>query len=131
MNENTINNLIKELKDMKEDLQRKDKRIADILELLEKQRKNEPIGEDKWDIENDTDELLHKVLNAVKSKISRPSYQTWFTNITMTLDEEILTIISENEFQCDWLENRYRTLIEEIVEEITGQKLIIKFKSSN
>lgn len=71
--------------------------------------------------------LWEKTLEAISQKISKPSYDTWFKNTTAVVEDDVLTIMTENEFAKDWLEERYKTLIFFTIKEITGQTFEIEF----
>ncbi|MFC4402325.1 chromosomal replication initiator protein DnaA [Gracilibacillus xinjiangensis] len=81
------------------------------------------------------EDLWQKTLDNIKDKVSKPSYDTWLKN---TLIEQIqgdtVIISAPNEFTRDWLESKYTNIISEVLYEITGAKLAVKFiipESSN
>ncbi len=72
--------------------------------------------------------LWQKTLQVIETKLSKPSFETWLKSThSSTLVENILTVTAPNEFTRDWLESRYTTLIQDILYEITGEELKIKF----
>ncbi|MFD2209444.1 chromosomal replication initiator protein DnaA [Virgibacillus halophilus] len=74
------------------------------------------------------DELWAIALEKIQEKVSKPSFDTWLKNTqAATLEGKTLVISAPNEFARDWLEEQYTQLIADIVEEITGSKLTIKF----
>lgn len=74
------------------------------------------------------EELWNAVLNNVQTKISKPSFDTWLKSTkAVALEGNTLTIAVPSEFAKDWLENQYTGLISDVIEEITGSKLQIKF----
>lgn len=48
-------------------------------------------------------ELWSKVLNKISTQISRPSFDTWFKETTMEVENEIITVYGANEFARDCL----------------------------
>jgi len=74
------------------------------------------------------DILWANALNIIETRISKPSFETWlqYTKIK-SLDKNILTINSPNEFARDWLESRYLAIIQDALYEIIGEKLDIRF----
>ena len=74
------------------------------------------------------EELWSQTLTEVKKKISKPSYETWLqTTKAHSLNEKQLVVAARSEFERDWLESNYAYFIGEILEEITGFPLEIKF----
>lgn len=79
-------------------------------------------------MEGNIDHLWEQVLETIKTKMSKPSYETWFKSTKATLmDEETLIVTAPNEFARDWIESRYETLISDTVFEVSGQRMQIKF----
>ncbi|MEN2766782.1 chromosomal replication initiator protein DnaA [Ornithinibacillus xuwenensis] len=73
-------------------------------------------------------DLWKATLVKIEEKISKPSFDTWLKNTKAeSLEGSTLTISAPNEFARDWLEEQYTQLISNIVLEITGSKLAIKF----
>ncbi|WP_188456211.1 chromosomal replication initiator protein DnaA [Virgibacillus oceani] len=74
------------------------------------------------------EELWVATLEKIEEKISKPSFDTWLKNTKAEkLDQDLLTIAAPNEFARDWLEGRYTELISDILFELTGARLTIKF----
>lgn len=64
----------------------------------------------------------------MQNKISKPSFETWLKSTKADmLQGDILTVIAPNEFARDWLEERYSHLISEVLLELTGEELEVKF----
>ncbi|AST93934.1 chromosomal replication initiation protein DnaA [Sutcliffiella cohnii] len=73
-------------------------------------------------------DLWSKALQEIQKKISKPSFDTWLkATKAHSLQGDNLIITAPNEFARDWLESRYSALIGEIISEITGEVLTIKF----
>lgn len=73
-------------------------------------------------------DLWNKALSNIEKKISKPSFDTWLkATKAHALQGDSLIITAPNEFARDWLEERYSQLISDILEEITGEELGVKF----
>lgn len=73
-------------------------------------------------------ELWETALAHIQKRISKPSFETWLKSTKATsLDANTLLITAPNEFTRDWLESRYSELILEILYEITGKVITVKF----
>ena len=74
------------------------------------------------------DSLWNQVLEKIKKKISKPSFETWMkATKAHTLKGDNLTVIAPNEFNRDWLEERYADLIADLLFEVTGEEIKAKF----
>ncbi|WP_249872439.1 DnaA N-terminal domain-containing protein [Oceanobacillus saliphilus] len=71
--------------------------------------------------------LWSEVLNKISEKISKPSFDTWFKNTTMEVEEDTIKVYAANEFARDWLAHTYGELIPETVKEITGKTYTFKY----
>jgi hypothetical protein len=72
--------------------------------------------------------LWSYVLKKIQPKISKPSYETWFKSTSAKLlDDDVLIVYGNNEFQTDWLQERYKELIFFTVKEVSGQTYEIEF----
>ncbi|MEF7654921.1 DnaA N-terminal domain-containing protein [Bacillus thuringiensis] len=69
-----------------------------------------------------------EIKEKIKSKISRPSYETWVKEMTASINENSLTIYFENEFQQEWVKKSYKDLISQIAKELTGNTYEIQFE---
>jgi len=78
-------------------------------------------------LKNITD-LWNTALSTIETKISKPSFDTWLKPTKAhSLQGDLLVVTAPNEFARDWLEERYSQLIAEILYEITGEELLVKF----
>jgi len=78
-------------------------------------------------LENIAD-LWDKALGNIEKKISKPSFDTWLkATKAHALQGDSLIVTAPNEFARDWLEERYSQLISDILYEITGEELGVKF----
>lgn len=74
------------------------------------------------------DDLWASALQHIEGKISKPSFDTWLKNTKAeSLSENTLTITAPNEFAKDWLQERYTQIICDILIEVTGAELDVKF----
>lgn len=66
--------------------------------------------------------IWNETLNIIKNKMSNPSFKTWFsdTNPLKITEENNLIVEVPNNFIKDWIETRYITLIEDIIENLTN-----------
>ncbi len=75
------------------------------------------------------DELWGYILVELKEKVSKPSYDTWLSQTKVKhLQNDILTIIVPNEFAQNWLRQRYTTVINTLLYDITGTELSVVFE---
>ncbi|MBL5794172.1 chromosomal replication initiation protein DnaA [Heyndrickxia sporothermodurans] len=73
-------------------------------------------------------DLWNKALTIIEKKISKPSFETWLKSTKAHLLQGDTFIVSvPNDFARDWLEGRYVTLISDVLYDITGEKLTVKF----
>ncbi|TRZ36481.1 chromosomal replication initiator protein DnaA [Niallia circulans] len=90
------------------------------------QHANKKKKEGNW-LENIAD-LWDKALGNIEKKISKPSFDTWLkATKAHALQGDSLIVTAPNEFARDWLEERYSQLISDILYEITGEELGVKF----
>ncbi|WP_078393258.1 chromosomal replication initiator protein DnaA [Shouchella patagoniensis] len=73
-------------------------------------------------------DLWSKVLEEMKKKVSKPSYETWLkATKANTLQNDVIVVTAPNEFARDWLEDHYSGLTSDIMEQLTGARLAPKF----
>jgi len=74
------------------------------------------------------EEMWAATLKIIQEKISKPSFETWLKETTaVALNQDSFIIGVPNEFIKDWLDNHYRPLIIDALNELTGAKLDIQF----
>ena len=74
------------------------------------------------------EELWKHSLSILEKKISKPSFETWLKSTKVhSLKKDTLTVVAPNEFARDWLEERYSEVIGDVLYEITGEHLEVKF----
>nr|WP_170005852.1 chromosomal replication initiator protein DnaA [Bacillus fonticola] len=74
------------------------------------------------------EELWGQVLAKIQKKISKPSFETWlkFTK-GYSIHETHIVVEAPNEFARDWLDGHYTGMIGNIIQELTGEVLDVKF----
>lgn len=61
-------------------------------------------------------ELWNTVLDRLSAELSRPSFDTWLKSTkALSIEEDFLVVEASNDFSKDWLEIRYKQLIDEIL----------------
>ena len=74
------------------------------------------------------DEFWQACLNHIKSTISDQAYSTWFDGLVLTsLTDEELTIQVPNKFHFEWLENKYRHMIDEAIQKVGSYPLVVNY----
>ena len=83
-------------------------------------------------MDSHTSEIWKKILSIIKTKLSKPSFDTWFksTNV-VTLSDQLIVISAPTTFAVEWLESRYTKLVSSIVYELLDSKVDVKFVMEN
>ncbi len=77
---------------------------------------------------NNINELWNEILNKMKEKISKPSFETWLKHTeARDLQDDTFFVSVPNEFTKNWLDQRYTQVISSLLHEVTGAKLQVKF----
>jgi len=73
-------------------------------------------------------ELWQKVLNQLKTQLSKPTFEMWFKNTTVIEDtEKSLKIGVPSEFARDWIQTRYFSLVNSTVNSIANNEIAIEY----
>ncbi|MGF7535194.1 DnaA N-terminal domain-containing protein [Bacillus mexicanus] len=64
--------------------------------------------------------IWSQITNIIENKLSKPSYEQWFSNLTTSFMAGKLTVYSYDQFQSDWLDSRYKNMILDIAKEDLG-----------
>lgn len=81
---------------------------------------------------NNIEDLWSHILNSLKEKMSKPSYDTWLAETKpIELKDDLFIISVSSDFEKDWLIKRYKDIINELLYDITGAKLSIEFYVDN
>ncbi len=74
------------------------------------------------------EEVWGKCLLFIKNRIQETAFQTWFDGVQISsINDDDLTLLVPNKFHYEWLESKYRTLIDEAINSITSKSLIINY----
>lgn len=105
-----------------------DKEFNEIKASFTVPDKNDYVRNPKMRLEiTPENECWTQILHIISDKISKPSFDTWFKGTKGIIVENKITVICNNEFQRDWLEERYRELISATAEEVLGIECKIIF----
>jgi len=74
------------------------------------------------------EQLWAQILEKLENRISKPSYETWLGETEVAeLTNNHLIVSVPNEFTKNWLDQRYTEFIDEIILELTGAEITVKF----
>ena len=74
------------------------------------------------------EEVWGKCLLFIKNRIQETAFQTWFDGVQISsINNEDLTLLVPNKFHYEWLESKYRALIDEAINTVTLKSLIINY----
>ncbi len=77
--------------------------------------------------QQELNQLWKETLESIKIKLTNPSYRTWFSDtLPVVLKGDTLIIRVSNDFIKDWIQTRYKDLLEEIIKEITDNEWSLK-----
>ena len=69
-----------------------------------------------------------KSLAYIRSKIEETAFQTWFEGVEIgTINDESITLIVPNRFHYEWLESKYRNLIDDAIKSTFNKSLIVNY----
>ncbi|RRJ63010.1 chromosomal replication initiator protein DnaA [Paenibacillus oralis] len=79
-------------------------------------------------MDSHTSEIWQQILAIINTKLSKPSFDTWFkaTKIVSMTDKAIV-ISAPTTFAVEWLESRYTKLVATTIFEFTGKQLDVSF----
>lgn len=82
----------------------------------------------KQSVERQANEHWQEILSVIQTKLSKPSFDTWFkaTKAVKFTDSQLL-ITAPNTFSVEWLESRYTKLVSSTIMEETGKQVDVKF----
>jgi len=67
-------------------------------------------------------------LDKIKNKISDQAFETWFKAVDIiSMNKEEINLQVPNEFHYEWLESKYRHLIDEVIIEISDHPKIVNY----
>ena len=74
------------------------------------------------------EEVWRKCLLYIKNRIQETAYQTWFDGIKISsISDDDITIQVPNKFHYEWLESKYRTLMDEAIVNSLSYPLVINY----
>ena len=72
--------------------------------------------------------LWGDALSYIRSKIEETAFQTWFEGLEINaMNEDSITLIVPNRFHYEWLESKYRSLINNAIKSAFGRSLIVNY----
>lgn len=79
-------------------------------------------------MESHPNEQWQQVLSIIQTRLSKPSFETWFTSTrAVTFNDAKVVICAPNNFAREWLENRYTKLIRDTIVDYNGKSTDVKF----
>jgi len=74
------------------------------------------------------EKFWQQCLDKIKNKISDQAFETWFQAVDIiSLDQEEINLQVPNEFHYEWLESKYRHLIDEIIIEVGDHPRLVNY----
>jgi len=74
------------------------------------------------------EEFWTQCLDGIKPKISEQAFETWFNDVEIVgLEKEEITLQVPNKFHYEWLESKYRHLIDEVITEIGDVPRVVNY----
>lgn len=73
-------------------------------------------------------DIWNRIKERLRDEISKHSFTTWIESTSADLDDDVLNIYCQNEFQRDWLEKQYKDLIFHTAKVITGETYELCFE---
>ncbi|MHA6481591.1 chromosomal replication initiator protein DnaA [Paenibacillus sp. strain BS8-2] len=79
-------------------------------------------------MDSHTYDLWQQVLSIIQTKLSKPSFDTWFKATKASfVDDSILEVTAPTTFAAEWLEGRYTKLIRSTLYEFLGKQIDVRF----
>lgn len=79
-------------------------------------------------MDSHTSELWQQILSIIQTKLSKPSFDTWFkATKALTLNDHSVVISAPTTFAVEWLESRYTKLVSSTVYEVIGKQVEVRF----
>tara|TARA_Y100000590_G_scaffold468024_1_gene649034 strand:- start:1008 stop:2390 length:1383 start_codon:yes stop_codon:yes gene_type:complete len=89
---------------------------------------NNSTGQTDKNLDLDIHKFWKKCLLFIKERIQEQAYQTWFDGIVaVRMDKEEITLQVPNQFHYEWLESKYRHLIDSALKEHASHPLIVNY----
>lgn len=79
-------------------------------------------------MDSHTSEIWQQILSIIQTKLSKPSYDTWFkATKAVSITDQTIVISAPTTFAVEWLESRYTKLVATTVMEIMGKQVDVSF----
>ncbi|AJS60700.1 chromosomal replication initiator protein DnaA [Paenibacillus sp. IHBB 10380] len=79
-------------------------------------------------MDSHTSELWQEILSIIQTKLSKPSFDTWFKATKATqINDHFIVISAPTTFAVEWLESRYTKMVSSTLFEVMGKQLDVKF----
>ncbi|OZB93737.1 chromosomal replication initiator protein DnaA [Paenibacillus sp. XY044] len=79
-------------------------------------------------MDSHTSELWQQILSIIHTKLSKPSFDTWFkATKAIQMSEHSIVISAPTTFAVEWLESRYTKLVSSTIYEVLGKQVDVKF----
>ncbi|MDQ6421880.1 chromosomal replication initiator protein DnaA [Paenibacillus sp. LHD-117] len=79
-------------------------------------------------MDSHTYDLWQQVLSIIQTKLSKPSFDTWFKATKASfVDDSVLEVTAPTTFAAEWLEGRYTKLIRTTLYEFLGRQIDVRF----
>ncbi|SVE14417.1 uncharacterized protein METZ01_LOCUS467271, partial [marine metagenome] len=89
---------------------------------------NDPAEKTTTHLNLNKDKLWENCLSFIKEHIQEQAFQTWFDGIpAISLNNESITLQVPNQFHYEWLESKYRHLIDNALKEYAPYPLIVNY----
>ena len=75
-----------------------------------------------------SNEIWQQVLSVIQTKLSKPSYDTWFKATKASfIGDDTVVVTAPTTFAAEWLETRYTKLVSSALSEYLGRTVEVKF----
>ncbi|WP_172254831.1 chromosomal replication initiator protein DnaA [Saccharibacillus deserti] len=79
-------------------------------------------------MDSHTAQLWQQILSIIQTKLSKPSFDTWFkATEVIQLTQGALTVSAPTTFAVEWLESRYTKLVAQVAFDVLGRNVTVKF----
>jgi len=79
-------------------------------------------------VESASGELWQQVISVIQTKLSKPSFDTWFKSTKASfVDDDVVVVTAPNVFTAEWLESRYTKLVSSTITDYIGRPVTVKF----
>ena len=80
------------------------------------------------DEKNNKEEIWSRCLVYIKDRIQETAFQTWFDDVSVSsITKDDITLLVPNKFHFEWLESKYRTIIDEAIKNTISSSLIVNY----